>query len=282
VTEAARRLSFHARDGLLLSAVDHPGPQARTPILCLPGLTRSAGDFDHLAERHAPMRRVLVLEYAGHGESGRPEAISRYGIPHSLGDVLDAMAALHCPRAVIVGTSFGGLLAMVLGVMRPSAIAGVVLNDIGPKMEGVGLDLVQSFVGHDPALRSFEETVAHLRSTLPPLLLDEAGWKRHAERVYAPGPDRLWHPRWDVRIAEALRSNGPAPELWDAFGALSHAPLMLVRGELSHLLSAATALRMRQMRPDMQFINVPGSGHAPTLEEAQVVPALDRFLNAIP
>jgi len=281
VTEP-RRLRFHARDGLPLSAVEHPGPEGRTPILCLPGLTRSAADFEGLAERHVPMRRVLVLEHAGHGESGRPAEISRYGIPQSLADVLDAMAALHCPRAVIVGTSFGGVLAMVLAVVRPTAIAGAVLNDIGPKMEDDGLGFVEDFVGHDPALGSLEDAMGHLRSVLPPLLLDDAGWRRHADRTYAPGPDGLWHPRWDTRIAAALRGNGPAPELWGAFGALAHAPLMLVRGEVSHLLSASTALRMRQLRPDMEFVNVPGSGHAPTLEEAQVVPALDRFLNAIP
>jgi pimeloyl-ACP methyl ester carboxylesterase len=105
---------------------------------------------------------------------------------------------------------------------------------------------------------------------------------RHAERTFAFGPDGLLHPRWDIRIGAAMRNNGPAPKLWAAFGALAHAPLMLVRGELSHLLSPATALRMREERPDMHFVNVPNCGHAPTLEEPQVVPALDRFLDAIP
>ncbi|MGG5808135.1 alpha/beta fold hydrolase [Falsiroseomonas sp. CW058] len=271
-----------ARDGLRLAALDRPGPEGRTPILCLPGLTRTAQDFAALAARHAGVRRVLALDHAGHGGSARPEEVSRYGIPHSLRDVTDAMAALHCPRAVIVGTSYGGILAMVLAVLRPTAIAGVVLNDVGPVLEDVGLGHVEAFVGRDPALPGLEAAAAHLRAVLPPLTLDEAGWLHFAALTYAAGPDGLFHPRWDIRIAEVLRGGGGRmPELWPAFGALAHVPVMLVRGELSDLLSPATAQRMRRERPDMEFINVPATGHCPTLEEAVVVPALDRFLDAI-
>jgi pimeloyl-ACP methyl ester carboxylesterase len=279
---SGRAATFRARDGLRLAAIDHPGPEGRTPILCLSGLTRSAGDFAALAARHAGTRRVLALDHAGHGESARPADVARYGIEKSLGDVLDAMAALHCPRAVIVGTSFGGILAMVLAVMRPSAIAGVVLNDIGPEIENVGLDFVHNFVARDPALPSLEEAVAHLQATLPPLVMDAEAWRRFAALTYAPGADGLWHPRWDIRIAAALRGRGAPPPLWGAFGALAHAPAMLVRGALSEVLSEATAARMRALRPELEFVEVPGSGHCPHLHEAAVVRPLDRFLDAIP
>ena len=280
-----RRIGFRARDGLALSALDHPGPmrlpEGRTPILCLSGLTRSAQDFAPLAARHAATRRVVALDHAGHGESARPDDIARYAIQNSLADVLDAMAALHCPRAVIVGTSFGGILAMVLAVLRPSAIAGVVLNDIGPEIEDLGFDFVQDFVGRDPALGSLEETVAHLRATLPPLTLDEEGWRHFAAITFAEGDDGRWHPRWDIRIAQALRGSGAAPKLWGPFGALAHAPLLLVRGALSDLLSPATVARMQALRPDMTVVEVPGCGHCPTLAEPEVAAALDRFLGGI-
>jgi pimeloyl-ACP methyl ester carboxylesterase len=276
-----KRVTFRARDGLELSALDQPGPPARTPILCLPGLTRSAEDFAAIAARHAEARRVIALDHVGHGQSARPAATPRYRIEESLRDVTDAMAALHCPRAVIIGTSFGGILGMALAVLRPTAIAGMVLNDVGPRLEPVGLDFVQDFVARDPALPSLEAAVEHLKSTLPPLRLDEDGWRRHAAVTYAPGPDGLWHPRWDIRIAEALRGNA-VPELWGAFGALAHAPLMLVRGAVSKLLSAETAARMRRERPDMAFVEVAESGHSPTLGEPEVVPVLDHFLDDIP
>jgi pimeloyl-ACP methyl ester carboxylesterase len=277
-----RRIAFHARDGLTLSAADYPGPQGRTPLLCLSGLTRNAADFHDLALRHRATRRVIALDHAGHGESGRPTEIARYRIEDSLRDVTDAMAALHCPHAVILGTSFGGILAMVLGVLRPTAVAGVVLNDIGPRIEDVGLDFVQNFVARDPALPSLDAAAAHLRATLPPLRLDEAGWSRHAAVTYAPDAAGTWRPRWDIRIAQALRGGGGPPELWGAFGALAHAPVMLVHGTLSTLLSDATVARMRRERPDLAYVPVEGSGHAPTLAEPEVTPALDAFLDAIP
>jgi pimeloyl-ACP methyl ester carboxylesterase len=277
-----RRIGFRARDGLALSALDFAGPTDRTPILCLHGITRSAMDFSLVAERHAASRRVVALDLAGHGESGRPAELARYGIEHSLRDVMDAMAALHCPRAVILGTSFGGILAMVLSVMRPGAVAGAVLNDIGPKLEDAGLGDVQDLVGRDPALPDLETATAYLREKLPPLVLDEAGWRRFTALTYAAGPDGRFHPRWDIRIAEAMKGNGKVPELWGAFGALAHAPLMLVRGGLSRLLSAETAARMKLMRPDMVLFELAGSGHCPTLDEPSVATRLDRFLGAIP
>lgn len=278
----ARRLRVRACDGLGLAAIAYPGPEERTPILCLSGLTRSGGDFARLAARHAATRRVLAMDHAGHGDSDRPADVARYAIQNALGDVLDAMAALHAPRAVIVGTSFGGILAMVLAVLRPTAIAGVVLNDIGPEVENVGLDFVQAFVARDPALPSIEAAVAHLQATLPPLTLDDAGWREFAALTYAPGGDGLWHPRWDTRIAQALRGQGAPPPLWGAFGALEHAPVMLVRGALSEMLSPATTARMRALRPDMRVVQVAGCGHCPTLEEPAVAAALDQFLGDIP
>ncbi len=280
MTPQALRIS--ARDGLALAVADWPGPEGRTPILCLSGLTRSARDFDALAARHAGRRRVLAIDHIGHGDSARPEEPARYGFEGSLRDVLDVMAAVHCARAVVVGTSFGGLLGMVMGVLRPTALAGLVLNDVGPVLEPVGLGFVQDFVGRDPALPDLAACVAHLRKSLPPLLMDDAGWARFAANTFAPGKDGRWHPRWDTRIAEVMRGAGPMPPLWGAFGALAHLPLMLVRGEVSELLSPATTARMRRERPDMAFVNLPGSGHAPTLEEDLVADALDRFLDAIP
>jgi pimeloyl-ACP methyl ester carboxylesterase len=278
----ARRLAFRARDGLVLSALDHPGDPHRTPVLCLPGLTRNALDFEDLAARHAPGRRVLALDHAGHGESAHPADVRRYGIEESLRDVLDAMAALHCPRAVIVGTSFGGILAMVLAVLRPTAIAGVALNDIGPELEPGGLGEVERFLGRDAALPGLDAVVAFMQAELPPLTLDAPGWRRYAARTFRADADGTWRPRWDTRIAAVLDAAGPPPPLWPAFGALAHAPMLLLRGELSALLSPATARRMREMRPDMAFAEVPATGHGPTLEEPVAIAALDAFLESIP
>jgi len=123
-------------------------------------------------------------------------------------------------------------------------------------------------------------------STLPPMVMDAEAWRRFAAGTYRPGPDGLWHPRWDIRIAQAMTASGGGgatlPDLWPAFGALAHAPLLLVRGALSELLSEATVARMRDARPDMRFVQVAATGHSPTLAEPEAIAALDAFLDRIP
>jgi pimeloyl-ACP methyl ester carboxylesterase len=279
------RRGFSARDGLRLSALEWPGPPngKRLPLLCLPGVARTALDFVGIGERYAGTRRVVALDYAGHGDSERAPNPGRYRVEVALRDLLDAMAALHLHRVVLLGTSFGGILAMSLGVLRPGVLAAVAMNDVGPRLEPAGLELVREVIGRDPAFADMGEAAAFLRRILPPLATDEAGWRDLAEKTYARGEDGHLHPRWDIRIAEALRTEDPgATELWPLFGALEHVPLLLFWGQESALLTASTVARMREMRPDMAVVGLPGIGHAPRLVEPPAVAALDRFLAAQP
>jgi len=272
-----------ARDGLTLGALDWAGDEARTPLLCLTGILRTAHDYDGLAERHAGRRRVVALDYMGHGGSDRAPDPSRYRPERAAGDILDAVAALHLPRAVIVGTSFGGLMAMVLSVIRPALIRGAVLNDIGPRIEPRGLAQAEGFAGHDPGFRTIEEATAYLRTVMPLIPLpDEAAWRRFTALTYAPGEDGRLHPRWDTRIRDAMRGGGDAPDLGPAFRGLRPVPAMLVWGERSEFLAASTVRAMIRDKPDLEVVSLPHAGHAPTLEEPEVVGPLDRFLEGIP
>ena len=247
------------------------------PLLCLPGLVRTSGDFAGVAARHGAGRRVVALDYIGRGRSARARSVARYAPPAMLRDVLDACAALHLHRAVVLGTSFGGLLAMALGAARPGLLAGVVLNDVGPEIGREGAGFVHRYVGSDPAPADLAATAAHLRRVLPDLSLhSDSDWEDFARLTFAPGADGRWHPLWDIRIAAAL--GGEVPDLWPLFGALSHVPVLLVHGGRSQLLLAETVARMRAARPDMAVATVPHSGHAPTLAEPEAVAALEAFL----
>ncbi|MBD0274713.1 MAG: alpha/beta hydrolase [Acetobacteraceae bacterium] len=280
------RRGFSARDGLRLSALEWPGPEGgggKLPLLCLPGVARTALDFVHIGDRYGGTRRVVALEYAGHGESERARDAGRYRVEVALRDVLDAMAALHLHRVVLIGTSFGGILAMSLGVLRPGCLAAVAMNDIGPRLEPAGLDLVREVIGRDPAFATIEDASAFLQRALPPLAFDEAGWREVAETTYARGEDGRYHPRWDIRVVEAMRREDPgATELWPLFGALAHVPLLLFWGQESALLTASTVQRMLRERPDMAVQGLPGIGHAPRLVEPLAMAAMDRFLAAQP
>jgi pimeloyl-ACP methyl ester carboxylesterase len=265
-----------AWDGLRIHVLEWGGGDGM-PLLCLPGLVRTAGDFAGVAARHGAGRRVVSLDYIGRGASARAAAVARYAPEAMLRDVMDVCAAVHLPRAAVIGTSFGGLLAMALGAARPGLLAGVVLNDVGPEIGTAGADQVRRFVAEDPALPDLEAAAAHLRRALPDLSLhSDADWRDFAGLTYAPGPDRRWHPLWDTRIAQTM--DRAPPDLWPLFGALASVPLLLVHGGRSTLLLGATVARMRAARPDMVVATVPESGHAPTLAEPEAVAALAAFL----
>ncbi|MDB5382189.1 MAG: hypothetical protein JWO26_1821 [Rhodospirillales bacterium] len=277
-----------ARDGLALHAEEWrppPGAVRRSPILCLPGVCRTGGDFRRIAERHSRTRRVVTLDYAGRGGSDRAADPARYRPEAAIRDVLDVMAALQLDRPIVIGTSFGGIIAMAIGVMRPIALAGVVLNDIGPEIGDVGHAFVLEFLRRDPDAESLEDCEALLRAALPPQPeLDEAGWRELTDLTFAKGGDGRFHPRWDTRVVDHAvgAGSGPRPDLWGFFGALAHVPLMLVWGEVSEILLPATVARMRRQRSDMKVVTLAGTGHAPTLTEAASVAGIDAFVAAIP
>lgn len=279
-----RRVTVSARDGLALSAAVWDGPNGRTPILCLPGICRSTMDYEDLAARHAGRRRVVAIDYAGHGLSGRATDPARYEPFALIRDVMDAMAALHVHRAAVVGTSFGGLVAMAIAAMRPGALAAAALNDIGPEIGSEGHNNVLERLSREVAFASLEEATCYWREVFPPNpWIGDEGWRRFTDATFAPAGDGQWRPRWDTRIVRhAVGNNGPRPDLWAFFGGLAHVPLMLIRGEISKLLEKATVARMQRLRPDMQVVTLPGTGHAPTLTEAQVIRPLDAFLDAVP
>ena len=269
-----------AWDGLTLVAREWRDGNSAVPLLCLPGIVRTGSDFEILAEILGHGRRVVSVDYAGRGQSGRSRDVERYGPEACLRDVLDICAALHLHGAVAIGTSFGGLLSMGLAAARPSLLRAVVLNDIGPDLGSGGVDFVRRFIAQDMAFPDIDAAAAYLRGILPPLSLEsDEEWRRVAALTYAPDGNGRLRPLWDTRIAGLL--DGQTPDLWALFGGLAHLPLFLVHGESSDILLPATIARMQALRPDMVLAGVPRVGHAPTLAEPEVVAPLRSFLGEV-
>ncbi len=280
MTTSGREHRVSAWDGLALHVTSWGEETHAAPLLCLPGLVRTGGDFSQLAAAHAGARRVVALDYAGRGRSARGRDVSRYTPEATLRDVLDVAAALSLHRAVVVGTSFGGLMAMAIAVLRPGLLRGVVLNDIGPEIGAAGEAFVRCFVAEDPALPDLATASRHLRALLPYLSFQsDADWLEFARLTYEEGADGRFHPRWDRRIAGML--TGPPRDLWPYFDALAGVPLLLVHGGASTLLLPETVARMRARRPDMAVVTIPDVGHAPSLAEPAAVAAIERFLAAL-
>ena len=285
VTDAAyRERRFTAQDGLGLYFRDYGDPDsAATPVLCLGGLTRNAKDFDALARRLAAERRVLCLDLRGRGRSDYDPNWRNYRPATYLNDIAHLLPVAGVHRVVVVGTSLGGVLAMAMGATMPSALAGVVLNDIGPEIERGGLEPILSYIRVDRPQPDWKSVVRTIRTHLPDLVYqDEAMFEAMARNTFREGKDGLLRFDWDVNIVNpALADGGATADLWPFFHGLRSVPLLAFRGEASRLLTADCFARMGRERPDARMVTVPRTGHAPTLDEPECVAALDAFLREL-
>ena len=274
---------FQTTDGLRLYARDYPGPDANAPVLlCLHGLTRNSKDFASLAEGLASDFRVVVPEQRGRGLSDYAEDVSRYSLLQYVEDMQGLIVELGLQRLSVVGTSMGGLMTFALNALSPDLIARAVINDIGPEIAQAGLDRIKSYVGVAGPFEDWEEATAYLRSITAEIFPDwtDAQWSDFARQCYIEREGQIVID-YDPRIATPLATQSTDTEaetLWSLFEAMASVPSLLVRGELTDLLSPECVARMQKVHPSMEVLSVPNVGHAPMLNEPGVTEAIRRFL----
>ncbi len=281
-----RAREFSAQDGLRLYFRDYGEAWSTpTPVLCLAGLTRNSADFHDLARMLAPERRVLALDLRGRGRSARDPDPTNYQFETYLNDIAHLLTLANCHRVVVVGTSLGGILAMGLGAARPTALAGVVLNDDGPVIDGGALANLGARLGRLANPRDLDDAARLLRESEGAAFpdFDDEDWRREAERRYRPGPEGRMQADYDPTILDAMASFGPGRplEFWDQFMTLEEVPTLAIRGGLSEIVSQATFEEMARRKPDLRRLTVARRGHAPRLDEPEVVSALTDFLATI-
>ena len=277
---------YTVRDGLRLHYRDYPGDSSvLPPLLCLHGLTRNARDFAELAERYSPRHRVIVLEFRGRGESDRDPLSARYNPLTYAGDVIELLDQLDLPRAIFVGTSLGGLVTMAVAAVAAPRIAATILNDVGPEIGQVGVDRIQAYLGQDHRFPSWEAAAAAISVSQGPSFpsYGPADWHAMARRICRERDGEIVFD-YDMAIALPFKSGGATPtiDLWPLFAVLARKPLLVIRGEISQLLSAETFEKMREVAPEAEFAIVPGVGHAPELSEPAALAAIDAFLAGLP
>ena len=284
-------MSFHehtltAADGTRLYARDYgAGGAGLTPIVCLPGLTRNAKDFETIAPRLSPSRRVVAVDFRGRGRSGQADPAT-YRPDQEVADTLAVLDHLGIARFAIIGTSRGGIAAMVMAARALPRMAGVAFNDIGPRIDKAGLLRIRSYLGGDPQLADWDEAVAAIKATNPGFPdLAEADWHAFARRVFR---DENGRPRADYD--SGLAANFPSaeeieqakvPELWPLFDMLAPLPCLVLRGEHSDLLSPETMAEMQRRHPRLEAVTVPDRGHVPFLDEPASTTAIDAWLQQV-
>ena len=278
-------LYWSSPDGLKLHARDYPGGgDGRPVVVCLPGLTRNARDFHALAERLAPQWRVIAPDFRGRGESAAAKDPASYIPAAYVGDIAALLAEQGIARYVAIGTSLGGIVAMLLAAGGGSRPVAVAINDIGPEIEPAGLSRIRGYVGKPSVWPTWMHAARALhegnRDIYPGWEL--ADWLDMAKRLYRLNNAGRIVLDYDLKIAEPFRTPGneAPPDLWASLAALKGVPVLVVRGARSDVLGEATAQRMIATLDRAELVTVPDVGHAPLLTEPAVAAPLERLLAA--
>jgi pimeloyl-ACP methyl ester carboxylesterase len=272
-----------SRDGLKLHYRDYPGRDGRPVVLCLPGLTRNARDFENLAPRLAGEWRVIAPDMRGRGDSAYAKDSATYNPFQYVDDVNHLLEEAGIEHYIPIGTSLGGLMTMILAMNAPERIAGAVLNDIGPVIEAEGLARIGSYVGQGRSFPTWMHAARAIEEAqgiaYPTYGIDD--WLALAKRLMVLSSNGRIVFDYDMKIAEpfARSEAAPAPDLWPGVEALAGKPVLLLRGALSDVLSAETLDRMVAMLPGCEAVTLPDVGHAPTLDEPEAVAAIGRLLD---
>lgn len=278
-----------SKDGVRLHCRDYPRRSAdddgRPPILCIPGLTRNARDFEDVADRLSSHWRVIAIELRGRGESGYAKDPMSYVPLTYVQDVEALLADLAIGRYVAFGTSLGGIVTMLLAGAGRGKLAGVLLNDVGPEIDPVGLGRIRSYVGRPStwptwmhAARGVQEANAYVYPHY-----DVEDWLAMAKRLYRVNSSGRIVLDYDMKIAEPFRvpGNEAGPDMWRALDALKGVPTLILRGDRSDVLSVATAEKMAKRLDRAELVTVLDVGHTPTLTEPEAAAAIDRLLDRI-
>lgn len=276
---------YKSSDGLRLYARQYGSETAAHTIICIPGLTRNSADFTILCEHLATRYRIFAVDLRGRGNSDYDTNPENYHPGTYAADIISLLDELALQSAIIIGTSLGGLVSMILAATHAQRIAAVVLNDIGPEADQAGLDRIKAYVCNPSPVSNWDEAVAKTKSIqgreYPSF--SEADWLTFSKNLYKESPDGKPILAYDPAIATLLQQPiaAPSADLWPIFKLISDCPLLLIRGELSDILNLQCVTKMQKQRPDMSFLEVPNCGHAPLLSEATALLAIDQFLATV-
>ena len=276
---------WDSADGLRLHYRDYSGPATRTPLICMPGLTRNARDFEPIAELLGGKRRMIAIDFRGRGDSAYAKDSMSYMPITYMQDVDALLRELNLKSFITLGTSLGGIVSMLLATIWKDKMKGAILNDVGPEIGAKGAERIRSYVGQG---RSFETWMHAARamaeahgSVYPDYKLDD--WLRLAKRTCKlSGNGRIVFD-YDMKIAEPFKLPGgeTGVDLWPVFDSLSGVPLLVLRGGTSDILEKPVATKMLKKHGNATLVTIPRTGHAPSLDEPEALEAIKGFLAGV-
>jgi len=275
-----------SHDGLKLYARDYGNSAPLATIVCIPGLTRNSADFAPLCERLAKHYRVIAVDLRGRGKSDYDSEPNNYFPGVYATDMMTLLDALSLESVILLGTSLGGLVSMLMTAMHPERITAVMMNDIGPEANPKGIDRIKAYVCAPSCVSNWDDAVSRTRSSLAEEYPDfqTSDWENFTNNLYRESASGVPVLSYDPAIAQPLlrsEDNAVPPDLWPIFKQMSDTPLLVLRGEHSDILMPESVTKMQQNHPNMLFAEIPLRGHTPLLSEKESLQAIDLLLNSL-
>lgn len=285
-SEKYKEIWYQSDDGLRLYARDYSNTNASQTLLCMHGLSRNSADFEELCETLCDDYRIIAVDQRGRGRSEYDSNFDNYQVPVYAQDMLTLVKHLDLKNVVLVGTSMGGLISMVMNALCPNVFSGIVLNDIGPDVDPKGLDRIKAYVGKTKIVNSWQEAIDQVKQINGPAFpnFNDTDWRAFVGRLYVENESGAPVLAYDANISKAMSDDDSAavpPDLWPLFEATTNMPLLLIRGELSDILHSDCVKKMQQKSPSMDFFEVADVGHAPILNEPGAVDAIRSLISGI-
>ena len=276
---------WESADGLKLHYRDYPGAASRTPLICMPGLTRNARDFEPVAELLGGKRRIIAIDFRGRGDSGYAKDPMSY-IPLTYMQDVDALLrVLELKSFITLGTSLGGIVSMLLATMWKDKMKGAILNDVGPEIGAKGAERIRGYVGQTRKFDTWMHAARSLAEAHSEVYPDFklADWLRLAKRTCKLSNNGRVVFDYDMKIAEPFKVPGgeAGVDLWPVFESLGGVPLLILRGATSDILEKATATKMVKKHGGATLVTIPRVGHAPSLDEVAAQEAIKGFLAGV-
>jgi len=281
-----KHIWFQSHDGLKLYARDYPTDKPLGTIICIPGLTRNSADFSLLCEHLSQQYRVIAVDLRGRGQSAYDPNPNNYFPGIYAEDIMTLLDELQLSSVVLIGTSLGGLVSMLVAAQRPNRVSAVIMNDIGPEANQSGLDRIKSYVCNTTPVANWEEAINKTQQVQSREYPDfeRVDWERFTRNIYNENSQGTPELNYDPAIAlllEQAQDNAVPPDLWPVFEAIRSTPLLVFRGELSDILSVDCVEKMLTIHQQMDYKEVSRRGHTPLLSESESLDSIDNFLERI-
>ena len=281
---------YTSHDGLKLYARDYSAQQAglsRGTILCMPGLTRNSADFSIVANHMRKHYRVIAVDQRGRGNSNNDPNPLNYHPGCYVEDMFCLIDHLQLNNIILLGTSLGGLMSLIMASIKPELFNGIILNDVGPEVDTAGLNRIQAYVGKQPVVNNWQDAIQQAQATNQQALpdLDHVAWERFTRAIYREGEEGQLELAYDPAISLNMKVADDASvqaDLWPQFTASNKKPMLVIRGESSDILSIDCVKKMCAIHKALVFCQIPNRGHTPLLDEPESLRALKTFLANLP